>query len=46
MKILSLGDTHGSEMTLKIANKYKNEVDHIVFHGDYCDSFNSKWPEQ
>jgi hypothetical protein len=46
MKILSLGDTHGSEMTLKIANKYKNYVDHIVFHGDYCDSFYSEWPKQ
>lgn len=46
MKILSLGDTHGSEMTLKIANKYKNHVDHIVFHGDYCDSFYSEWPKQ
>lgn len=46
MKILSLGDTHGSDMTLKIANKYKNEVDHIIFHGDYCDSFYSVWGKQ
>lgn len=43
MKILSVGDSHGSSMPLSIAKKYLSSVDKIVFEGDYVDSFNSKW---
>ena len=48
MKVLSVGDCHGSENPLKIAKKYQNIVDKIIFHGDYVDSYteDNNWPEQ
>lgn len=46
MKVLSLGDTHGEPITLEIAKENFDKVDHIVFHGDYVDSFDSKWAKQ
>lgn len=38
MKILAIADTHGNKVSLKIARKYVDEVDRVIFLGDYVDS--------
>ena len=40
MKILIIPDVHGCTAWLDSFKKYHNDVDHIVFLGDYLDSFN------
>lgn len=39
MRVLSIGDIHGHTTWEKIVKQYGKEVDHIVFVGDYLDSF-------
>lgn len=46
MKVLQVGDVHGDKTPLELAKKYINEVDMVVFPGDYADSFHSKWNDQ
>lgn len=46
MRILVVGDTHGDRTPLEIAKAHIDEVDKVVFLGDYVDSFDNKWPEQ
>lgn len=46
MKILAVGDTHGDETPLSIAKDHIDEVEKVIFHGDYADSFDSRWPQQ
>ena len=46
MKVLQVGDVHGDKTPLELAKKYVNEVDMVVFPGDYADSFHSKWNDQ
>ena len=43
MKILAVGDTHGETTPLEIAKSKINEVDKVIFLGDYVDSFDSDW---
>lgn len=45
MKVLVVPDVHGSHKWEAAKTKI-NEVDFIVFLGDYFDSFNNKWPDQ
>lgn len=46
-RVLVVGDTHGEDTPLNIARKNIDNVDHVVFVGDYCDSFTSQWlPKQ
>lgn len=46
MKILAVGDVHGNRKPLEIAKKHADEVDKIVFVGDYVDSFYDNWISQ
>ena len=46
MKILCVGDTHGSYIPLNIAKEKEPEVDKIVFLGDYVDSYENSWPTE
>jgi predicted phosphodiesterase len=46
MKVLQVSDVHGDKTPLELAKKYINEVDMVVFPGDYADSFDNKWNDQ
>ena len=46
MKILAIGDVHGDQKPLQIAQHFIDQVDRVIFLGDYVDSFHSKWPTQ
>ena len=45
MKILIVPDVHGSHEWEKTKEKI-NEVDKIIFSGDYFDTWENKWPDQ
>ena len=45
MKILIVPDVHGSHEWEKAKEKI-NEVDKIIFLGDYFDAWENKWPDQ
>lgn len=46
MKLLVVGDVHGSEIPLKIIEKHGASVDKIVCTGDYVDSRYNTWVQQ
>ena len=38
MRVLVLPDAHGNSTPLEIAKRFVNEVDKVIFLGDYVDS--------
>jgi predicted phosphodiesterase len=42
LKTLTIGDIHGRNNWRKIVNEYANDVDKIIFTGDYADSYESE----
>lgn len=45
MKVLIVPDVHGSHKW-EVAKEKINEVDYVVFLGDYFDAWENKWPDQ
>ena len=46
MKILVIGDIHGREIWKQIVNRHLNDIDKIIFVGDYFDSFDYSYDRQ
>lgn len=45
-KVLVVSDIHGSENWKQVTKGLIDEVDHIVFMGDYVDAWVNRWPDQ